>query len=82
MRNPVTLWVLRGVDAGDVRCTFEQIAEGCFELSVVGPRGLVAREPFADTASLLARADQLHSEAERQSRYFFISRHVPKDGEY
>lgn len=62
MGCPVTLWVLRGVAADDLRCMVEQIGEGCFELTVLGPHGVVARETFSDTPSLLTRADQLRSD--------------------
>jgi hypothetical protein len=57
MRNPVTLWVL-----GDVRCTFELLAEGCFELRVTGPDGDIAREYRCDSASLLALADRMRAD--------------------
>ena len=66
MGSPVTLWVLRGGAADDVRCTVEQIGEACFELTVLGPHGVVACEAFSETSSLLARAGQLRSD--RQGR--------------
>lgn len=62
MGSPVTLWVLRGVAADDLRCTVEQIGEACFELTVLDPHGVVACETFSDTSSLLACADHLRSD--------------------
>ena len=62
MGSPVTLWVLRGVATDDVRCTVEQIAEAYFQLTVLGPHGVIASETFSDTSSLLTRADQLRSD--------------------
>jgi hypothetical protein len=62
MGSPVTQWVLRSVAAGDVRCTVERIGEA-FELTVVGPHGVIACETVSDTSSLLARADRQRHES-------------------
>lgn len=54
----VVIWRIRGAEHF-IRCTFEELGEGCFELRVFSGHDLLLSESFQETAPLLARARAL-----------------------
>jgi hypothetical protein len=66
----VLLWRAKGRVHGlrrELRCTLEQLGEGCFELRMSSGDELVSVETFTDAAQLLSRAEKLRAEAHQVS---------------
>lgn len=60
------LWRVRALVKGlprELRCSIEQLGEGCFELRVHCGHELLRVEDFDDAGQLLRRAEQLRAEA-------------------